>query len=91
MKYKVQITKRAKKYLDRLGEKTKHKINKELRQLIEYYEGKNVPLPDVKMLKGDYHGLLRLRISDIRVIFKIEHQRFIILIIDIVPRGDAYK
>ena len=91
MKYKIQLTRRAKKYLDRLGEKAKKRINKELRNLVGYYEGKEVVLPDVKKLKGDYHGLLRLQIGDIRVIFKLEHDRFLILIIDIIPRGNAYK
>lgn len=91
MKYEVQLTKSSKKKLDGLGLVVKKRINKALRNMIDYYDEKEVSKPDVKLLKGKYQGLLRLRVGDIRVIFKMESNKFIILIIDVVSRRDAYK
>jgi len=91
MKYEVQLTKSSKKKLDLLGLVVKKRINKALRNMIDYYDEKEVSKPDVKLLKGKYQGLLRLRVGDIRVIFKMESNKFIILIIDVVSRGNAYK
>lgn len=91
MTYRVKLTKKASKYLNSLGPKYKERINKNLKNLIAYYEGKEVPVPDVRKLHGDYQGLLRLRIGDIRIIFKLEHNNFIIIVIDIAARGDVYK
>lgn len=91
MNYRVKITKRAKKRLDGLGEDARRRINTALKRLIDYYNGVNVPLSDVKTLKGKYQNLLRLRIGDLRVIFKIENDEFVILVIDVVSRGNAYN
>lgn len=91
MTYKVRLTKRAHKKLDRLGGEVRERINRALRRLADYYDGETVPPPDVKILKGKYQNLLRLRVGDLRVIFKIENDVFVIIVIDIVPRGDAYK
>lgn len=91
MKYEVVITARAKKYLEKIEEDIKNRINKALKNFIAYYNGEDVPVPQVTKLKGKYYGLLRLRIGDIRVIFKIERTSFMIFVIDIVPRGSAYK
>jgi mRNA interferase RelE/StbE len=67
------------------------RINTVLKRLVDYYNGLDVPPPDVKILKGKYQNLLRLRVGDMRVIFKIENDEFVILVIDVVSRGDAYK
>ena len=79
------------KYLNSFGPKYKERINKNLKNLIDCYEGKEVTLPDVRKVHGDYQGLPRLRIGDIRVIFKLEYNNFIIIVIDIATRGDVYK
>lgn len=91
MTYKVRLTKRAHRKLSRLGGDMQDRINRALLRLIDYYDGRTVSPPDVKILKGKYQNLLRLRVGDLRVIFKIEDAIFVILVIDIVPRGDAYK
>lgn len=54
MTYKVRLTKRAHKKLDRLGGEVRERINRALRRLADYYDGETVPPPDVKILKGKY-------------------------------------
>ncbi len=92
MKYIVRLTKRAKKQLDRLQIAMRPRINDALKNLVDYYsEKENIPKPDVKMLKGKYKGLLRLRVGDVRVVFRLEYEQFVIFVIEIVPRKDAYN
>ena len=91
MSYLVKLTRRAKKSLDKLDEKTKKKINKSLSDLIDYFEGKCILKPDLKLLKGKYSGLFRLRVGNYRIIFTMQRSDFVILMIEIVDRKDAYK
>ncbi len=91
MNYIVKLTKKAKKTFDRLDQKTKERINKSFHELINFYEGKGTSKPDLKLLKGKYSGLIRLRMGIYRIIFTLHEMNFIILIIEIVNRGDAYK
>ena len=91
MSYQIELTQKASKQLKRLGAQAKHKISQTLKRMLDYYDDQDVPEPDIKMLKGKYHGLLRLRIGNMRVIFKMEHERLTILIVDVVSRGSAYK
>lgn len=91
MKYEIQLTKNAKKKIDRLGKTVKKRIDKAFRNMLDFYDDKEVPKPDVKLLKGKYQGLLRLRVGDIRIIFKMNGNELVILVIDIVSRGKAYK
>ena len=86
--YRVTITKRAKKAIDK---NKQGRINKALRNMIMYYEGEKVLMPDIKALTGKYKGLLRLRVGNLRIIFKISPYVLLIEIIDVVMRGNAYK
>ncbi len=91
MSWKIKISKRAKKHRNLYGSDLKKKIDTAFLNLINYYNGKEVPKPDVKILAGKYHGLLRLRVGEFRVIFTMSAQNHEIFVIDILPRGKAYK
>ena len=45
----------------------------------------------MKPLTGQLKGFYRLRVGDFRVIFSILVDKKIIAVVNIVPRGDAYK
>jgi mRNA interferase RelE/StbE len=90
MKYKIVLTKSAANYLKKAGTKVRERVNKALKNLINYYNDESDLDPDIKILKGKYEGLIRLRIGNLRAILKIENNRLIIFVIDIVPRGGAY-
>ena len=89
--YELHWTRRAEKVFSKLDKDTQERVKNGFKQLIDFYNGQADKMPDVKRLKGKYRGLLRLRIGDHRVIFKVERERFVILVIDIVSRGNAYK
>lgn len=91
MSYQVELTQKASKQLERLGSQTRSHINQALKRMIDYFDDQEVARPDIKMLKGKYRGLLRLRVGGMRVIFKMERGHLVILIIDIVARSDAYR
>jgi len=50
---------------------------------------RNIPLDDVKPLKGKYQGFYRLRVSNYRILFKREGDTIYVYRIDV--RGDVYK
>ena len=44
----------------------------------------------VKALKGRLDGLYRLRIGDWRVIYELDHQRQVLVVLTVKPRGRGY-
>lgn len=91
MSWTIKWTKTAKKHLEKYSENLKEKIDSAIISMVRYYDGENEPKPDVKLLKGKYKGLLRLRVGDYRIIFSMDYKVKEIFIIEVLPRGDAYK
>ena len=58
--------------------------------MITNEKGKGKP-PDVRRLHGKYRWLFRLRVGGFRIIFKMEVEKPVILVIDILPSGGVYK
>ncbi|WP_022853032.1 type II toxin-antitoxin system RelE family toxin [Thermodesulfatator atlanticus] len=56
-------------------------------KLIEFLKGERV---DVKRLKGEWKGFLRLRIGRVRVIFKLDSENKVIEIYKAGFRGKIY-
>jgi|GEM_PF-218685 len=82
---------RAEKVFQRLDRNSQDRVRESLRNLVDYYDGESENPPDVKHLHGKYRGLFRIRVGNLRILFKIERDRLVIIVIDIVSRGDAYK
>jgi mRNA interferase RelE/StbE len=59
--------------------------------MISYYEKGTGIQPDLKKLKGKYHGLLRLRVGYLWIILKIVQSALVVLVIDVIHRKDAYQ
>jgi mRNA interferase RelE/StbE len=91
MSYRISFTRLSKRQHEKLDTTVKNRIDKSFRQLVDYYDGKASKKPDVKSLSGKYYGLLRLRVGDYRVIFQVRGEEFVILVVQIVKRGDAYR
>jgi mRNA interferase RelE/StbE len=91
MTYTVELTNLADKQFQRLNEKQQDRINEALINLCEFCERKTNKKPYFKALSGKYTGLLRMRVGEYRIIFSMNAAKFIILVIQIVPRGKAYK
>ncbi len=86
--WSVELSKRALKHLERLGQKNRDRILRNLEKL----EDMDNPLlhRDVKTLIGKLRGFYRLRIGDFRIIFELDRKKRRIGIHIIVSREDAY-
>lgn len=81
MSYSFRYEKRSLKYLKRLEKTAQLRIIRAINEL---------PFGDVKKLQGNKDDY-RLRVGDYRIIFCKDDENSTILILDIAPRGDAYK
>lgn len=75
----IEYKKKAVKYISSCDRATKQRLKNAIEKL---------PLGDVKKLVG-FEKEYRLRVGDLRVLFSIEDD--IIIINDILPRGQVYK
>ena len=90
MTFQVRVHPEAIKFLRKLDQRTRKKIEENLRLLEEDpYRGR--PKADIKRLKGikGRQDLFRLRIGDFRVIYAVEEET--VWITDIFRRGEGYK
>ncbi|MDD4834344.1 MAG: type II toxin-antitoxin system RelE/ParE family toxin [Lutispora sp.] len=81
MKYEIRYESRSIKYLKRLDKDTQLRILKAINGL---------PSGDVKKLQGSLEDY-RLRVGSYRILFSKDDNVLTINILDIAPRGGAYK
>lgn len=91
MRYRIEYTKRADKNYQKLDRTLRKRIDEGLKELCKYYDKKTNKKPDIKALKGKYKGFYRLRVGEYRVIFSVKSKEIVILVINVLPRGNAYK
>ena len=83
--WQIIIHRKAEKILKRLDGDTLERIRRAIRSLASN------PRPGgMKKLAG-YDNLYRIRVGDWRVIYAIEEDRLIVLVLEISPRGGAYR
>lgn len=80
--YKVIIKKRAKKFIDKLPRNEKIRVVSAIEKL-PYGE-------DIKKLQG-YDELMRLRVGNYRIIYTVENDELIVVVIDAGNRGEIYN
>jgi mRNA interferase RelE/StbE len=84
-RWQVVIHRKAEKILKRLDGDTLERIRRSIRGLAID------PRPaGVKKLTG-YDNLYRVRVGDWRIIYAIEDDRLIVLILEVSTRGGAYR
>jgi mRNA interferase RelE/StbE len=79
----------AEKYYKRLDKNLRQRIKKELAELSQLAD----PLTHaaVKPLTGELRGFYRIRIGNYRLIFGLMHESKMIAVVNLTPRGDAYR
>ena len=82
MKYRIEINKRALKFIAKQPKRERERIFSALNKLPG--EG------DIKAMQGRA-GLFRLRVGDYRIIYTVDHDVLIVYVIDAGNRGDIYK
>jgi len=84
-RYTVIVERQAEKTLRRLPKEVLSRVDRLLMSLAEE------PRPaGCKKLRG-YENLYRLRVGDWRLIYAIEDDQLVVLIIEVAPRGEAYR
>jgi mRNA interferase RelE/StbE len=93
MEWKIRIHRKALKFLEELPGYKRSLIEERLRELLEALGRGILPYRrlDIRKLRGEWKGFLRMRVGDIRIIFKIDFDTKIIYIYHIHYRGKAYK
>ena len=89
--WKYEFSKETEKALVKFPDKLRNLILKRIKNIGDWFEGKNELRADVKKLLGEWEGFYRLRVGKIRVLFSIDEDSEIIRIHDIGHRGDIYK
>jgi len=84
-RYRIEFLKTAKKELAKLPKQVQKRISAKIDALLlDPYP------PDSKKLKnGD--GRFRIRVGDYRIIYRLEDEKLVILVIKIDHRRDVYK
>lgn len=86
--FSIIFSKKSKKHIQRLDRNTKLRVRNSILKLAE--NPYDTQINDIRPLKG-YKDTYRLRIGDLRVLYKVENQELIILVLEIGSRGDIYK
>lgn len=85
MNYSIIITHSAKKTIKNLDENTRTRIIKRMKEM------QKCPFTgDVKPLKG-LPGEWRTRVGDWRIIYSVDRDQLIVMVLKVAHRGGAYK
>lgn len=93
MEWKIRIHRKALKFLEELPSDKRSLVEGRLKELLEALERGILPYRrlDLRKLRGEWRGFLRMRVSDIRIILKTDFNTKTIYIYHIHCRGKAYK
>jgi mRNA interferase RelE/StbE len=90
----IRFSREAAKFLAKLSPQEAEKIREKLAHLLNSLETEAV-IPfnelDIKNLKGDWKGFLRMRVGKIRIIFKVDLESEGLQIYSIDFRGNVYR
>jgi len=84
--YRIVFTKQADRALRKMSRNTARLIREKLDQLAEDPYARN---PNLTRLQG--RPGYRLRVGDWRVIYELEADQLVILVLKIAPRGEVYR
>lgn len=84
-RYQIELTRAARRALDSLPTKVQKRIDRHILAL-----AKNPYPPGSKKLRGA-EGLHRLRVGDYRILYIVEADRLVIVIVTIGHRREVYR
>ena len=84
--YRIVFTKQADRALRKMSRNTASLIREKLDQLAQNPYARN---PNLTRLQG--RPGYRLRVGDWRIIYELEDDRLVILVLKIAPRGEVYR
>ena len=84
MAYSVSIKQSAAKQLEKLAGDDQQRIIAAIEQLKTYPSAGSV-------LKGEFSGLRRMRVGAYRVVYEVQNQQLVVLVIRIGHRREVYR
>lgn len=84
--YRIEYQPQAIKALLKMPRNTARLINAKIEHLAQ---APHAPNNNVKKLEGE--DGYRLRVGDWRVIYELQNDRLLVVVVKIKPRGEAYK
>ena len=88
MAWTIRFTARAGKDLSKLGGGDRARVLRFLNDRIRPLEE---PRSQGKALQGEYAGMWRYRVGDIRIIVQLEYDVLVVLVVEIGNRRDVYR
>lgn len=85
--YKILIEKKAIRSLSKLDAKNYRRLSDAINRLAHFHEIRNL---DIKLLKGKYKDMMRLRVGSRRILFTVNEPQKEIKIWIIEYRGNVY-
>jgi len=85
MGYKIEVTRAARRVLESLPRDVLKRVDAKIQALAEDPRSQ-----DAKMLRGS-KGLLRVRVGDYRIIYQVEEDRLVVLVVRIGHRREVYR
>ncbi len=84
MNYSVRIKRSALKTLEKIDRKDRLRLIERIDSLAENpHQG--------TVLKGDMRGLRRIRTGDYRIVYEVEDDHLLVLVIRVAHRRDVYR
>ena len=93
MEWRVRIHRRALRFLEELPSSDRRRVEEKIGELLEALNRGVLPHRrlDIRRLRGEWEGFLRLRVGDLRIIFKLDFDAKTVYIYHIHRRERAYK
>ena len=86
MLYRVELYRDARQALASLPDKTRGQVSRKIDALA------SEPRPrGSKALQGKHQGLRRVRSGDYRIVYSVEDDRLLVLVVKVGPRRDVYR
>jgi mRNA interferase RelE/StbE len=85
LKYRIEVKRSAGKALKKIPKPDQKRISKAIDNLTE-----NLPHPDTTKMKGD-NPFHKIRVGDYRIVYEIQDDILLILIVKIGHRKDIYR
>lgn len=85
MKYRIEFKRSAAKVLKKIPKRDRKRIRDKIDSLSE-----SLPEPNITKMKGD-NPFHRIRVGDYRIIYEIQDEILLILVLKIGHRKDIYR
>jgi len=85
LKYRIEVKRSAAKVLKKMAKLDKRRIVEKINSLAE-----ELPNPETTKMKGD-NPFHRIRVGDYRVVYEIQNEVLVILIVKVGHRKDIYR